>query len=320
MPFLMLLLHYTTWNQATLLNMKIDGIRRIRFAGISRVVITARKRRRGTAASDKVCVKAFAIDEQPTNPSRLLAFVERWTSAMREALGTDHVWIAAGRGRVRLMSDELLSNSRLSIDAGIYLRRAGADGSTLKDIRSGVLDLVHLATGGDVGKVAWEAEHQPETTVTHYTLPAASRRETVALAGAQAEMQRWISSGGKVDARLLPSRSDRSAATPGFGCMSPTTSPMPGQRDGQSCTAFGRCPACPLAVVDTRSERSCAYLLMLHRAIRTSFSQNDAMEAGAFIGRWGPVAKALEERWLPRFPVEVAERAKLLDLPDLELD
>jgi hypothetical protein len=313
MPFLILLLHYTRFNQQTLLDLTLDGVRRVRFLGVERIIITGIK----TRPAPKPQTVAFSIDDSSTNPSVLLAFLERWLGTMRLAIGSRLLFVAKGDRRVVELGPQARVRSvHVAQSLRAYLN-GRLDPFNLPSVRKGMIDVAHLLSGGDPEIASATGNHSTQVSEDHYSSPAGGRRDAVRLALAMSENERWLASGGQVDARRLPEKEDRSAATPGFVCLSNRTSPVPGQIYGRLCSAYGRCPTCPLASVDRTSARSCAYLhLLLHR-IETSFDTDDVMNAGAFIGLWGPIAKELRDSWLPAFTRSARERAKTLDLPDL---
>ncbi len=61
-----------------------------------------------------------------------------------------------------------------------------------------------------------------------------------------------LKSGGAVDPTHRLRGESVEAATPGFGCLDPFHSPMPGQKEGRPCTAYGQCPDCQLATTNTQ--------------------------------------------------------------------
>lgn len=313
MPFVVLLAHYTRWNPQTLMDLRIDGIRRVRFMGIDRIILTSVK----TRPTSKQETVAFGVDDRSTNPSILIAFLERWLGVMRRLLKSDLLFVAKGASRLLEVGPQIRV-SKLDLSDSIKACFRGEFGVfSVPEIRKGMIDLTHLLTDGDPNTTRASGNHSFDVSLEHYKSPEGGRRDAERLAAAMAENERWLGSGGRIDVRKLPEKADRSAATPGFTCLSNRSSPMPGEVHGRPCSSYGRCPICPLAAVDPSSPRSCAYLHLLLDRIECSFDTDDAMNAGAFIGVWAPIAAMLRDHWLPSFSEDVRRAAARLDLPNL---
>ncbi|KQM98001.1 hypothetical protein [Sphingomonas sp. Leaf25] len=314
MPFIVVLLHYTRFNPAVLFDLRLSDVRKNSLGNAHRIVITARKRR----PVDTWQTASFAIDASSTNPARLLDFLQRWTAIGREVVGSELYFVARGASRFGEIGPDIRNKGGGAIAGALtrMIKSAKVSNIPMKDMRKGVLDLVHLATGDteSVRKTGGQASQQ--VVIDHYRSHAAESRDIEMLARAAEERERWLLSDGRIDARKLPEKSDRSAATPGFSCLDRYASPMPGQK-GQACHAYGQCPICPLAVMDLTSERSCAYAHLLLDAIERSFDGEDALSAGAYLGIWLPVAQRLADDWLPAFTDEARALAKKMDLPPL---
>jgi hypothetical protein len=313
MPFIVLLAHYTRWNPQTLMDLPMAGIRRMRFIGIDRIILTSTK----TRPVPKEETVAFSVDDTATNPSRLIAFLERWLGVMRTLLRSERLFVAKGGSRLLEVGPEMRADTVHLADALKTFFSDEFGHFSLPQIRKGMIDLTHLVTDGDPVTTLASGNHSQQVALEHYRSPGGGRRDAERLAAAMAENERWLGSGGLIDARRLPEKVDRSAATPGFACLGNRTSPMPGEVHGRPCTSYGRCPVCPLAVVDPTSPRACAYLHLLLDRIDESFDADDAMNAGAYLGTWAPIAAMLRDHWLPSFSQNVRDEAKRLDLPNL---
>jgi hypothetical protein len=312
-PFFILLAHYTRWSPQTLMDLPMTGIRRVRFMGIDRIILTSTKRR----PVPKEETVAFSVDDASTNPSRLIAFLERWLGVMRSLLRSERLFVAYGASGLLEVGPAIRAGQMHLHDALNTFFSDEFGQIFLSDIRKGMIDLTHLLTDGNPDTTLASGNHSQQVALDHYRSPEGGRRDAERLAIAMADSERWLGSGGLIDARRLPEKADRSAATPGFTCLGNRTSPMPGEVHGRLCSSYGRCPVCPLAVVDPTSPRACAYLHLLLDRVDGSFDTDDAMNAGAYLGTWAPVAAMLRDHWLPSFPQSVRDEAKRLDLPSL---
>lgn len=316
-PFVLLLAHYTGFNPSTLFGLRRKDVRSYRMGSASWTALEAYKPR-----SDKMQRAVFAEDGSPTNPAALVRFVCDWTAPIAAALDSDLVWVASDpTGLYELNDKRSGSSARVTNITSRWLAARGLPDANLSKIRKGVLDLVHLETGGDRAAVAAAGGNSEATVDGHYTSPAALRRERLRLASAAEGLERWLCSNGLVDGRMLPDSSDLTAATPGFSCMDRYSSPMPQPLnrpgDGSPCAAYGRCPICPLAIVDLGSPRACGYLHLLLDRIDAGVEGNDAVSTAAYVSVWLPVARRLRTHWLPAFAEDVHDAARSLELPPL---
>ena len=83
---------------------------------------------------------------------------------------------------------------------------------------------------------------------------------------------------------------------------------------GELCTAYGRCPECPLAMVDPTSPRALAYLMMLNKRITEAAETMDPLE---WHPRWGPVQEELLSYWLRGWDQSIVSKAREIPIPDL---
>lgn len=150
----------------------------------------------------------------------------------------------------------------------------------LQQIRPTTLDLVHEITGGNLLAMQQVANHvDPNTTLKSYTRAAFHRRNEEMLASGMQQLDRKYLSDGRIDvASRHRLRSDLGSATPGFVCADPYSSPFekPDASDpdrstrsgrGRLCQAYGKCPICPLAMIDPSSPETYAYLYKLKEAL-----------------------------------------------------
>lgn len=312
MPFIVTLAHYTGFNPSTILAMLKGDVRHRNRGSARYTIIESYKRRSGSVQR-----AVFAVDDSLTNPAHLLDFVMNWTDSLRSWMRSDHVWLVCTNDEVRDLGDPLAPNM-LPSALNTWLPRFNLPHASLTGIRKGILDLAHLASNGDEAAVR-EIGGQKSSDVieNHYTSPAARKRERERLAWADLEAGRFIRSNGKVDARLLPDTFDRSAATPGFSCLDRFSSPMPGEKPGRPCQAYGHCAICVHGIVDISSPRSCGYLHLLLDRVLAGLIGKGAGPTKEYIAAWGPVATHLRDRWLPLFDGATRAAAKQLELPPL---
>ncbi|MEO6964320.1 MAG: hypothetical protein ABI076_00310 [Acidobacteriaceae bacterium] len=145
-------------------------------------------------------------------------------------------------------------------------------------------------------------------TDQHYVSNGTRWREAELLGKAMLFMARWFESDGNIDPRRrrLTPRMDRGAATPGFHCFDPYDSPWPMQRKNRLCTAYGRCPSCPLAAADIHDPGSVALYMALRLAI---FDAQGRIVGEAWLARYGQVLVDLDAM-LKHVPIDVMESAK----------
>lgn len=312
MPFIVTMAHYTGFNASTIVAMVEADIKHRHIGNARWTIVESYKRR-----SKSVQRAVFAVDDAPTNPARLLRFVLDWTGSLRRWARSERVWLACVGNEVRDLGDQRLPPMLASAMQN-WLPRNKLPPANFSSIRKGILDLAHLASGGDEAAVrAIGGQRSPDVIAKHYTSPAARNRDRERLALAVQELERLVGSNGKVDARRLPDMSDRSAATPGFSCADRYSSPIVGEKPGRACQAYGHCPICPLALVDRTSPRSCGYLHLLLDRVVSGLTGRGAALTIQYIGVWVPVAERLRTRWLPLFDKNTRTAAKQLELPPL---
>ena len=140
---------------------------------------------------------------------------------------------------------------------------------------------------GDLLSVRDRLGHQSvATTRAHYTSDGMRRESQGRVAETQALYHRWAASDGRIDPRSQPEEC-RSAATPGFGCLNPFDSPRPAQRKGYLCTAYGECPACPLAQAWPQNVQAAAYYLALPKAIQDA--RLGRISPNQWVKKWPPI-------------------------------
>ena len=95
-------------------------------------------------------------------------------------------------------------------------------------------------------------------------------------------------------------------------------SPIPGQREGRTCTAYGQCPACPLATTNTEVP---ANLVRLKQMEAEYVSAVDYLAPHYWRDKYSQHLGALRAEWLPAFTdprvIEDASRMQARPLPPL---
>lgn len=177
---------------------------------------------------------------------------------------------------------------------------------TLKVIRATEYEIEYRRTGSLSAASARLSHASVDTGQRHYTSDWVRRDGQAKIAGVQELLLRWAGTEGTIDPRGLPHPEDAPAATPGFSCLDPRASPIPGQRHGRLCTAYGKCPACPLMAARPQDFASAAYYLALRDAIARG--RTGVTDAGPWVEEWGPVLRDLDTL-IAEIPVNVRRKA-----------
>ncbi len=258
------------------------------------------------------------VTDHPDNPGQILQYLERRT----RRLGLARPELAKRaflRFSFRMRKTVAFDNSDHEWRAAVkrFADRHGMQPFTLDQLRPTTLDLVHELSGGNIIAMQGVATHTTvQTTYTFYTSDAQRRRNRERLGEMLMQMERWSAMGGKIRPDDRPHGiAEHAAATPGFSCLDPKDSPIDGEVRGELCTAYGRCPECPLAVVDPSSPRALAYLIMLNDRINDAESKS--VDPVAWHMRWAPVREELITYWLRGWPKEIEEQARALPIPKL---
>jgi hypothetical protein len=191
----------------------------------------------------------------------------------------------------------------------------GLDHITMSQNRSTGADLVSEISGGDIQAQKEKLNHDSIYTAEQsYESPRSRSRRREALALEMAFRSRRLETNGKFDPRgqnltVL----EKSAVTPGFVCLDPYESPWPTETKGRLCSAYGKCPACPLAGIAADNRSRVLFRLLQLRAKFEEALVNCHPER--WDRHWRVQLKALDEEWLPKFsPLDLAG-ARVLNLP-----
>lgn len=314
LPFVFQIEVLTGFNPQPLLQLEQGlGVRTIRAFGAERLVFTSYKNRKHAT------VMASYVDSDlemsaPFIMRRALA----WTKDLRQRASPDiaaHVWIYASgvnaRNREVRSFGKLSPLERVNLDynnaVSAFCKRHSLPRVALSRIRATLAALAHDLFGGDLRAVMDFLQHaNPETTLRNYTNGVSIARHHEVIAVVQQLRERHIGSGGRIDPRIQSSLRDPSAATPGWLCLNPYDSPIPGERKGHLCQAYGACPACPLAYIEHSSSMACARVIQVKGELEKA-------KLRVLPQRWASSLMvqhaAIEGFWLPGFSAEVRERA-----------
>jgi hypothetical protein len=181
----------------------------------------------------------------------------------------------------------------------------------LSQLRPTGADEIGIRWGSQAAQTALEHEEW-RTTERSYAKSGTRDRERESLGTVVQTYERFIGTSGRSDVRRLriTPTMDKGSATPGYACLDPYDSPRPGQRKERLCSAYGECPACPLAGFDDKNPLAVASAVALRTAIHGA--QRD-IAPQAWLLRWVPVLKSLEGQ-LSTVTSEVAHRAALFKI------
>lgn len=326
-PFIYYFFFTTRFNLQGILDLETDNIQLKRVLDRDVVLVRTRKNRSTSAKypNGKSLQESFVLGEDRTSPAAVLRFLVRWTAHLRANIaGPTGKYLLLFISRDRSKKDKSFSTYALlgrgrSIEfdplATNFCKRGGFEWIGSRRIRNVIAEMAHDVLGGDIRLVGQLLHHSlPETTRNHYQNANVRAFQVTQLAKGMQQRERWAISKGKIEPRNVDKHHDRSAATPGFRCVDPTDSPIPGQEAGRLCTAYGSCPACPLAMIDLKNVYAaacCAELKTLMDQERLNLGQQ------VFDMRRGSSYHALTEIFLPAFPSSIRAQAAQLDMPSL---
>ena len=298
LPYIYLTTAFFALNAEVALGMSIDDYRLDEVPGGSRRLRIFPDKPRGDGRQRH----AVAETEDRENPARFLPFLERRTRYLRRLAprgATRNAFLYFDHGDRQVRSIE-----KTTVYFGVLMKEFGKSAQvvepiSLNKLRLTTLDVVHEITNGDIVAVRAMARHKT-TSTTHldYRTEAMRNRYEELQGEALAEWHRFWGSGGKVDVASRPPKLSRTAATPGYGCLDPKDSPIPGQEEGKLCQAYGQCPICPYAIVFHRSPHAYrCHLALLERLEEAEL----ALDGRAYLARWAEVKIALVTDHLLRF-------------------
>jgi integrase len=276
------------------------GVRTVRAFGAERVVFSEHKIRKG----DVVTAAYVDTDEELSAPY-IIRRVKAWTEDLRSVAHEDiksDVWLFVPRHNsqsreVRSMRTSVKDplNPDVNNAATAFAKRHNVPRVAPSRVRATLAALAHDIFGGDLRAVMDFLQHsRPEVTLRNYTNGVSVARHHEIIATVQQLRERYILTDGTLDPRVLAQSGDPSAATPGWQCFDPFSSPMPGQRSGSMCDAYGSCPACPHALINPTSPVACARVIQVktelekakHRVLPERWALSLARQHAAIEGFW----------------------------------
>lgn len=318
--YVLLLAYATLLNEQPLVNLEVTKLEVKTVLDTKRLLIKGVKNRAG-----KTLRLSFAESPESDNPYRIVEFLRQWTARIRELCPKElasHLWLYVPRdqhGEVRVNTYHDRGRGKpvnFRSHLQVFCRAGGFKWKGLREIRMAGAEIADQLFGGDIRQTSELLQHSGmSVTEKHYRSGAAQRRMMEQLVVGMSQRDRWVLSDGKFDPRNAPTSDELSAATPAFRCLDPLDSPIPGERQGRLCGAFGKCSACPLGSVDVRSPYALARLLQLqalHHCAREELGEK------AWRLRWGESYDRLVNFWLPQFTEEaVLREAEQLLIPPL---
>ncbi len=290
-PFVLLLAYATAFNPDTILGLTWDDVSDIDRLGVPAIRIKGRKAR---AAEDPiVTLDASAGDK--TGARFLFDLLKQMTVRLRPIIHTKHVdrvfVFVPTRGEKTPASfgsagSIALADGTWQKSLTAFIAANEVAPFSLAQIRTTVEDEVHRLTGDILAARAIGQQKSVKTVWSHYTSDGTKKLYRERIGQILILGDRWRQTFGVIDPRIRTFTQDKGAATPGFLCLDPYDSPRPNQTSGRLCNAYGECPSCPLAAVDSTDVAAVAFLHALRRAI---YAGQGRVSPESWLNRWAPI-------------------------------
>lgn len=345
LPFVLLMGVYASPNTGPLRSILIPNVRQRHVMGVDRTVWDFNESlvKKAKEENDEIegkprigfefvkprihgsYVRSFLVDDNDAlSPSSIFNFVANWTSAIRPFAEEyrNHLFIFAAQNR-RVRGFHTATYGATDSDSSwghafsAFCNRHELPAMNMKEIRTTGLNRVNELFGGDLVPVRDAAGHArgSSTAEMSYMGYAARLKRDERLVEITSTMPREARHGGRSSVRGAPDTADAGAATPGWGCVDPYDSPVPGETPGALCGAFGQCPSCPHGTLDRTSPYSLVRNLQLREEIDRA---HDYLTHTRWEAVFVPVRRALDEVWLPLFQdPKVISTARSLNLGPL---
>lgn len=316
LPLAQQLALYTGFNESALVGLKDRaGIAEHSLLGMERLVIKSFK-----ARANKYVSASFLISEEILGPASIVRAIRQWTKEIRAVAPSeikDDFWLYVPKHNSRERTVRTLNfapntvtNHDLRNAQNRFSKTHGLPRIGFRQIRATVAAIAHDLFGGDVRAVMDFLQHSSsELTLRSYTSGVAAARYREIIGTVQVLRERWVQTNGRLDPRVLAEVGDPGAATPGWNCIDPYSSPIPGQRHGRLCDAYGFCPTCPHAKINLNSPVALARV----RQVKTALERARGI---VLPERWksvmDPAYRAIVEFWLPFFSEAVVKQADLI--------
>jgi hypothetical protein len=312
-PFAILLAIYSAANTGPLRALKISNMCDVEVMGVMRTKLSFVKNR------GKNYSRSFAHDNSdPLSPNRVIDFLKNWGAPLREIDFQDRLFVFSCRegGQVSVFKtfEDCQTETCAHWNNGMkrFTKLLGLKRMlNMQQIRATVLDIVREISDDDIRAQSAAGGNGESVLQTNYDGSGAKRKRTQQLAGVMATLERHVATKGEIDHRGTSDFSDLGAATPGWNCMNPFDSPIPGEIKGRACHAKGLCPSCGFGFVDVNSSYAFARSLQLHQEIGHA---REYVDPKRWIERYSPVIECLAKKWLPSFSSRAIEGAKTLSL------
>ena len=318
-PFVVLIALATVFNPDTVLKLRWSHIEEEHpVFGADRWRLRGDKPRAGRQQIRSFPAKVTHL----ANPVALLKLLRQQAAPLRNALPRelrDYVFVFRAENSFTPATTFVAGDtSRTTWNCALrrFIAEYRLEPFALANLRPTGSDLVDDLTEGNLPAQQMLLNHaRPETTEHHYRSHAARTRLQEKLAQAMAWRERYARSGGAVDPRGQVG--SHRAATPGYECFDPYDSPEPGQVAGRLCTAYGRCPGCPLHALNTLSPSSLGRVIQLAARLDEA---SGMIAPSRWLSQWMPVRKAVHKH-LHLFTEEVytvARRLQFAPIPEIE--
>lgn len=274
----------------------------------------------GKERASKPYTRSFAIDTaDPASPHSVLEFMKEWTHDIRHRAGKYREFFFIGvtdKNVVKTFAtsqvDARGSDSRWNHHFRRFCKRWELPEASLKELRQTSLDYVRQLTDNDIrALLAMKGGSSESTLKWSYESDAAESRHNAAIAAVQANKERYIRTKGKIQHLGAPASQDQAAATPGCRCADPYSSPIPGEKKGVQCHAFGCCPGCPHGSPELGSAYSLARLLQLREALEDA---RERLPIVRWVARYQKSLNVLTRKWIPMFEDKTFEKVKRMEL------
>ncbi|WP_324750100.1 phage integrase SAM-like domain-containing protein [Sphingomonas sp. LY54] len=298
-PFVLLIATATAFNADTAMSLEWGDIYEGERFGLPTIRISGPKAR---AAEDPVVLLdaspsaafniAILLDELRSITARIRPAVNRITSKDKLLL-----FVTKARATSPVAKTFEHKSGGPSCDAvwkcalRSFIKTHAIDKFNLSQIRFTLLDEVQVQTGDLLAAQELGKQKNPETLWRHYTSDGTKQRYRERIGLILLVRDRWLTTRGVIDPRHKPLTYDVGAATPGFLCLDPFDSPRANQKADRLCTAYGECPACPLAAAEVSQVSNVAQYLGLRTAI---FESRGRVSPEAWSTKWKPIADDLE--------------------------
>jgi hypothetical protein len=328
MPFYLLMAIKTAFNRTTLDDLTIWAIRDSSIFPDS-VVIEARyaivgeKKR---SVRDQIRTYKKNDPDDPLNPQALAKHVIELTESIRAIAHPDskNKMFVYPQKAAKNGLDPSADTSPVRHPTPIchtfhsalddFIRDNNLQKFRIDQIRPTMNNFSDIILGGDIVQQKALLNHSAiNVTDRHYTSSESRLRQRERLAELQNHRERLVLTNGKYDPRNLATTGTRRAITLGFECSDPYESPVRGQQQGRACDAYGACPPCPLASVNTGDPGAYAYLLRFDKSIEDG---KPNMHALRWLHVWQPRQNALH-RHMAKFtdPIVLSDARKMTFRP-----